>query len=157
MMRLTEIIGAAAFTVADSDYPGVLAAVSGPYVTFWQEVGGTGKVAGSGLYDAPAALNPVHHSEGGTDGSGLYEISAADLYDEALGLLRDFATGSGIFGPEEEEVPTAHWAIILGHDETRVTRTVIIAAETEDEATAIAIAEQRSDGWTAWPEWLEAI
>jgi hypothetical protein len=105
MMRLTEIMSGAAFTVADDDYPGVLASISGPYVTFWQE-------QASGLWDAPAALNPVHHSEGGSDGSGITQISGADLYDEALGHLRDFATGSGLFAegdPEDgEDMRTRH-------------------------------------------------
>lgn len=76
---LIDLAEASAFLVADADSPGVVCAVSGPYLTLYYE-------RLPGHYEALDGVNPIHHEEAGDN--GLYGQDAARLYDEARAACR---------------------------------------------------------------------
>ena len=99
MMDTREMASSGAFVVMRPDFDGFAVSVSGPYLTLAVEIG-------PGEWEW---IDSYAHSEGNGDESrknGLYTITAAQVYDEAVELLEQYEAGSGRFAEDDEEATT---------------------------------------------------
>lgn len=94
---IEELAQGSAFIVMHPEHHEILVTVSGPYLTLYQ----VNRAAEE--WDAVDGLNPIHHDEGGSDGDGLYKITAADLLDQARQVIADYAEGTGLWAPDPDE------------------------------------------------------